>query len=58
LSQGSLSECVKFSWGKLGLIDGRVELDLDIVENAAQRGIDRGVTGKHGSDAEGGYRGG
>ena len=31
--------------------DGRVELDLDVVESAAQRGIDGGVTGKHGSEA-------
>ena len=33
------------------MIDGRVELDLDVVESAAQRGIDGGVTGKDGSDA-------
>jgi hypothetical protein len=37
--------------GHLGLIDGRVDLDLDVVESAAHRGIDGGVTGKHGSDA-------
>jgi hypothetical protein len=33
------------------LIDGRVELDLDVVESAAQRGFDGGVTGKRGGDA-------
>ena len=33
------------------MVNGRVELDLDVVESAAQRGIDGGVTGKRGSDA-------
>jgi hypothetical protein len=37
--------------GKLGLIDKRVELDLDVVESAAQPGIDGGVTREHDGEA-------
>jgi hypothetical protein len=33
------------------LIDRRAELDLDVVESAAQRGIDGGVARKYGSGA-------
>ena len=51
LESGKYIRMCQVSWGKLGLIDGRVELDLDVVESAAQWGIDGSVTGKHGSDA-------
>jgi hypothetical protein len=37
--------------GKLGLIDNRVELDLDVVESAAQPAIDGGVTRERGGEA-------
>jgi hypothetical protein len=50
LESGKFIAMCQVSRKKLGLIDGRVELDLDVVESPAQPGIDGCVTGKHGRE--------